>query len=254
MKKAEIKLLKSKAVLELENNFEKFQNSSDALKKFVEENSEGTKLEFTIPNMYPENDFESARNLFNSLKMLTTVQASDERIWIYLFYSVFNEYRIERLKKQYPSKEPNLKTIMSNTLFTGNNNDKIRAKFLNYLSRLWWIGYFFQEDEKSLELVTKKDFAGIMTSYFSTTFTSLKSVRYGTLDAVKKFIVDNPDFKAVIKTIDGTCYGLGIRNLLVESNRFINRLSSAIIVDIYNKNEISDLVYQNLIKHYCVKK
>lgn len=254
----EIKLLKTSAVRELEDNFSIYRKNGDQLQELIKSNSIGTNIFFELPEMPADDDYLSAKNLYSALRVLTTVQASDERIWIYLFYGVFDDYRRDRLKIRYPKIMPDDKKLMSNTLFTGNNNDKIRAKFLNYLSRLWWAGYFLEEDDEALLTITKKDFAGIMTGYFSSTFTSLATVRYGTMRAVKQFIkeVDSSDSNLpdIIRNKNQQVYGYGVRNLLLEANKFLNRLSSATIVDVFSREEIYKLVFDHLKTYYLTKK
>ncbi|MGG7601129.1 DUF6339 family protein [Weissella cibaria] len=250
---AKVKLLKAEAVLEMEDNFLDYYNNPESLEVFMKENSVETGIDFEVPSLNPHDDFESAKALYKSLQMLTTVQAADERLWIYLFHTEFNDYRIQRLEYQYSNKEQKEKTLKSNTLFTGNNNDKIRAKFLNYLSRLWWAGYFSDSSEERLKLITQVDFSGIMTSYFSSTLTSLPEVRQGTLSAVNRFVSDaedDVDLKQIISRVDPNFYGRGIRNLLIEANRYLNRKSSAVILDVYSKFEIADMVYRDLNERY----
>lgn len=250
---AELKILKAEAVLELEDNFIKYYNGAAELEKFMDNNSVSTGITFDAPQLNPFDDFESSKKLYAALSMLTTVQAADERLWIYLFHTVFNDYRIKRLEYQYPKKQPGEKALKSNTLFTGNNNDKIRAKFLNYLSRLWWAGYFSDGSDERLRMITQNDFPGIMTSYFASTLTSLPAIRQGVFDAVSKFISrfeNQEELKETIKAIDSHYYGDGIRNLLVESNRFLNRKSSAVILDVYTRQEIFEMVYEDLINRY----
>jgi len=252
----EIRILKTDAVRKLEDEFSNYRKDPAKLQRLMDQQSVSGAMSFEVPELDSNSDFESAKRLYAALKNLTTVMASDERLWIYLFHTVFNEYRIERLKVQYPKGAPEDSKIMSNTLFTGNRNDKIRSKFLNYLSRLWWAGYFTDGSDKALHLLTDIDFSGLMTSYFSSTLTSVDAIRKGTFKAVIDFREllnsDNEDIKIVIKKIDKNYFGNGVRNLLIESNRYLNTVSSAVVLDIYSEEEISDMVLTHLMKHYDI--
>lgn len=252
--KTEIKILKTDAVRKLEDEFSLYRKDPNKLQRLMEQQSVSSGIYFEKPELDPNSDFNSSKKLYASLKGLNTVRASDERLWIYLFHTVFNDYRIERLNIQYPKRQPDDKKLKSNTLFTGNNNDKIRAKFLNYLSRLWWAGYFSDGSDEVLHLLTDVDLSGIMTAYFSSTLTSVKSIRMGTLEAIIGFRemlgFDEEVIKETIMKIDNAYAGHGVRNLLIESNRYLNTVSSAVVLDIYSEKEIREMVLSHLKKEY----
>lgn len=238
----EIRILKTEALRDFEDNFSIYRKDSNKIQNIMLEQSVGSGIYFKKPNLDSKSDFNSAKVLFKSLNKLNTVMASDERLWVYLFYTVFNDYRIKRLQVQYPKEQPDDKKLKSNTLFTGNNNDKVRAKFLNYLSRLWWAGYFTDGEEELLHLLTDSDFSGKMTGYFSSTLTSVKSIRIGTLRAIVELqeILQSQDIK--YKT----------RDLLIRSNQYLNAMSSAVVLDIYSEKEIKDLVLSHLSSKYKI--
>lgn len=251
---AEIKILKKSAVEKFEDDFSSYRKDQDKLQRLMDQQSVGTGIYFEKKKLDPNDDFISSKLVYQSLKNINTVMASDERLWIYLFHTEYNEYRKERISIQYHGKEPDDKKLMSNTLFTGNNNDKIRAKFLNYLSRLWWAGYFTDGVDEYLHLLTDIDFSGIMTSYFASTLTSVKEIRMGTFDAIidfqKLLDFDNDIIKKVVKEVDGKYAGHGVRNLLVESNRYLNIVSSGVVLDLYSEKEIEDMVLNHLKEKY----
>lgn len=257
MSSEEVKLLKTKSVRELEDHFSTYRKDQEKLTELINENAVETGIFFEVPTLYAADDYTSSKNLYAALKELTTVQASDERIWIYLFYTVFDDYRRERLHIQYGTRQPTDTELKSNTLFTGNNNDKIRAKFLNYLSRLWWAGYFYKDDDEALKTFTKQDLSARMTSYFSTTLTSLEAIRYGTMDAIKEFIekvaASKTNLKTLMKKTDSIYRGEGVTTLLTVSNKYLNRSSSAVILDVFSRDEIHQRVYDYLMNYYQVE-
>lgn len=77
-------------------------------------------------------DAANAKKIYESLKHLTPVQATDSRIWTYLTHTIYFDYMKVRWMKEDGTAEGTMKRF-----FVNNNQGVIR----NGISRLWWYGY-----------------------------------------------------------------------------------------------------------------
>lgn len=94
------------------------------------------------------NDLENTKTLYEALKHLTPVQASDERLWAYMTHVTHWEYMRSRWAVEQYEKKP--KTLAANIqtryLFM---SDRPRALVRNGIARLWWYGYSSYDGSRS---------------------------------------------------------------------------------------------------------
>lgn len=113
-----------------------------------------------------KDDFENVKIIYDNLKELTPVQASDERLWSYLTHVNFWDYMTNRwsVKEREEREEEKLVKFIRERYFfrPGNNTD--RALSRNGIARLWWYG-FISYDETNIDkyhltkvLLTQQDF------------------------------------------------------------------------------------------------
>nr|WP_263848932.1 DUF6339 family protein [Limosilactobacillus equigenerosi] len=162
------------------------------------ENSFVSSIEAELPKLdfsedVGESDTINAQRLYEALKHLTPHEAADERLWIYLFHVNYYDFLRYRVPKTRANDLETGKFNNSAVLFTGNNERKGRGKTINYLSRLWWAGYFACIDGNYdlLPLITKSDFSSNMILLFggSRQFANNLTLSHGYLKAMKKFFL-----------------------------------------------------------------
>lgn len=215
------------------------KSNQEELQKLFEENSFDSGLEFDVPELITsgdvnESDMQNAELLYDSLHFLTLEQASDERLWLSLFHTVFIDFLRFRVGDE---DLENGKFKHTSVLFTGSNNDKTRAKLVNYLSRLWWTGYYTKKDGNYdlLPIVAESDLSGILISFFSSTFTSNLDLTHGALRAIKDYYQMN---NGKIRR----------RLLFNETSTYLNAVSSSRFLDMLSEDDIYDIVYEYLDK------
>ncbi len=92
-------------------------------------------------------DFENTRKLFDTLKSLNPVQATDPRLWTYMTHVTFWPYMRKRWK------------LEASTTKAGNERDYIlshyfvrslesRALLRNGVARLWWYGFLTYDSNR----------------------------------------------------------------------------------------------------------
>jgi hypothetical protein len=100
-----------------------------------------------LPEKDDLRDFENTRNLYDALKSLTPVQATDPRLWTYMTHISFWPYMRKRWQ------------LEASTTKAGNERDYIlshyfvrssesRALLRNGIARLWWYGYLTYDADR----------------------------------------------------------------------------------------------------------
>jgi hypothetical protein len=93
-------------------------------------------------------DLENTQILYSSLRHLTPVQASDERLWAYLTHVTFWDYMRKRWPvEQYEAKPDKLPENMSSRYMFG--SDRPRSLVRNGIARLWWYGFTTYDEHRA---------------------------------------------------------------------------------------------------------
>lgn len=85
-------------------------------------------------------DLENVKRIYNNMSFLSDSQASDERIWVAYTFSVFIDY----MRYRWPTKKED---DLKNRYMFGYSSQ--RSLFRNGISRLWWIGRFSYDKNRS---------------------------------------------------------------------------------------------------------
>jgi hypothetical protein len=136
-------------------------------------------------------DLENTKILYEALKHLTPVEASDERLWAYMTHVTFWEYMAQRWPSaQYEGKKRFVENMQEHYFFA---SDRPRALTRNGISRLWWYGYASYDAERAdpfeltAVLLKNLDVTGsILERAFSRNVTVTKAVLSVLLDWEKK--------------------------------------------------------------------
>lgn len=187
---------------EFKTNFERYipmytKNDREKISEvFNSENIKEGSVEFEYKDIKtsknssnPERD--NIKNVYESLKDLNPVQASQEKLWV----AMYNTYYIEHLfdyintNKDKKNFENSLK---GSVVFTHGNN---RSLIVQNLARMWWLGYYLYDEDNNknpyelLDFYTDSgDIVGRSNVFFSSNLTSNKNLRHGIIDGIKELV------------------------------------------------------------------
>ena len=234
MKQAELDNLKANLPMAHQNYFT--ENNSDWIKNFCndvqpfEEFQEV--LEFKLVNLQDCNgdeskvDFENCKILYQNLKFLTEVQASDELFWAGLTHSEF--YNFVRERYNYNPNEIKKDAVISiQRNFFFYNGVKV-GNITNALAKCWWMGRLLY-DETNINPFWKLDSMG-ETAFYSKTFEILKrsfSSNPNILNGIVKFFEKYPNLK---------------REDWKAALRHLNKIGGNVILDYLNEDEIAKIL------------
>ena len=228
-----LKYLKNDKINELETNIDiniDLYAKGIALteeKDYLESNLPTVKLELLPKETGNNNDFENSKTVYEKLKHLSPLEASDERIWIGMTHqSEIMKYIISR----WNINEESSKGTIKDRFFS--------HPMRNSVSRLWWYGYVsyndnFKDPYTLTELLIRnQDIAvGIMERNYSRNRNFVQKLLLALHEWTE---YDNNPFP---KTEDFRKVAKGI-----------NRMSAITLVDLI---EIKD--FKEVISRYCEK-
>jgi hypothetical protein len=183
----------------------------------------GLKLSYTS-NMLRDN-FENGKALYESLP-ITPLQASDERLWVFLTHVTFKKYMLELR----PIDEKSTGKFIKTHYFV----PSAKFLFLNDISLLWWMFHFSvkPENKKDPYLLTRELFS--MADYtrhlFGGKIGRARGVRHGVLS----FVVNNQDVFKEYKAFK-------IRFIL----RMLNQTAGNILISLLGEDEIYEILENN---------
>lgn len=131
---------------------------------------------------------ENARILYDSLKNLTTVQATKEELWFTMINTVYLDYLLDSIEDT--KGKINFETQLKNMLFFMQGN--IRSMVLQHLSKFWWIGYRTHDPQNLqnpywlTDYFCKTDASGKSITFFSSKLTNNLDFSLGIIEAVKR--------------------------------------------------------------------
>lgn len=227
-----LKYLKNDKISELETNIElnieNYVNCNALVEEsdYLESNLPSVKLELYHKENSNTFDFENTKLVYEALKNLTPLQASDERIWTGLTHQ----------------KELMKYTVSRWAINEGSSRGTIKDRFFshpmrNSVSRLWWYGYIsYNEDlddpyKLTKLLVKNQDIAvGIMERSYSRNREFVQKVLlslYEWTEVSGNKFPKTEDFRKVTKGI--------------------NRMSAVTLVDLIEKGDL-----KIIINKYCI--
>lgn len=135
-----------------------------------------------------KSDFENSKLIYEELKSLNEMQASDERLWTFLTHVTFWKYMRERwaMEKSAEGKEIGR---LKDRYFLRNIN--IESLTRNGISRLWWFAHLTYDETRSnpyelTEILLSR--ADLSTGLVERGFGSNRNIR----TALLEFLKDNP--------------------------------------------------------------
>jgi hypothetical protein len=97
----------------------------------------------------PDNDFETAVTIFETLKNLEPIQASDERLWTYLSHVDLYPYMQKRWSAVYDGKAKDGKDYISDHWFLASSAHG--SLMCHAIAGLWWAVYLSVDDTRGAD-------------------------------------------------------------------------------------------------------
>lgn len=173
-------------------------------------------------------DFENTKKIYTSLKGLSILQATDERLWVYLTHTTFWKYMRKRWPvESYFDKDNPVEAIKERYFFMTNRD---RALIRNGIARLWWYGYVsYDEDredpfELTKVLLSKLDIA---QSLLERSFSRNPNITKAVLSVLKKKELESSFINRE-----------NFRNLMM----YINQLGGVTILDTLDREDLEELI------------
>lgn len=177
-------------------------------------------------------DFENTKKIYTSLKRLSVVQATDERLWAYLTHTTFWKYMRKRWPvESYLGKDKPEEAIKERYFFMANRD---RALIRNGIARLWWYGYVSYDEnredpfELTKVLLSKLDIA---QSLLERSFSRNPDITRSVLSVLKQKETDS-------SFIDRDNF----RSLMM----YINQLGGVTILDTLDRVSLEELVKEKI--------
>lgn len=181
-----------------------------------------------------ETDLSNSKILYENLKTLSETQAADERLWAGLTHSVFYDF----VQKRWIYDSENMKKanyIQSRYFYSGGQS---RGIIRNTLSKLWWIGKFTYDKERSnpfelTDVLGNGDMSTRVSDMFTSNFSRNPKVGHAFLSAIKEY--EDEGYK-----IGGYTFRKAVQ--------YMNAYGGMTIVDYLEENEMKDVLIRKIDK------
>lgn len=197
-----------------------------------------------------KDDFENAKLIYNTLKDLTPLEASNEQFWAYLTHDVFwdymkNRWSVDKAYKQLSMKkkgrkytDENIQKYIKERYFFSGTQD--RSLMRNGISRLWWYAYCSYDDTKAnpyelTEILLST--ADIAQQIVERTYSRNRTITLGILDALKRY-----------KDNDLSFSGNDFRQKFRDAMKMLTSRSGVNVLDFMTRQEVEELVFGYLIR------
>lgn len=186
-------------------------------------------IEFNEPELIrssdgKNHDLENSIALFESLKDLTQVLASEEMLWAYLCHTLYYNY----IQERWHLKEEGIASIKIRYFFDGG---RARGVARNGLSRLWWASYMTYDKSRAdpyeltkLLLNNQDEFESIIDR----SLTRSKNVLFALLTVLSEIEHKREDFRALM--------------------RKLNRIGGVTVLSVLNIDELKKIIAKCLIE------
>lgn len=198
-----------------------------------------TNIEYEMPELCYDDDYtisdkENVKRVYSALKHLTIIQATQERLWAGLAHLQFRDFSFYRLRNELNDK----KDLRINTALFFKRGNK-RSLFVHILARLWWVGYMTYDEEHAedpfwlTDFFCERDFSARCTVFFSSNFTSNRSITIGILRALTRMKENGVAIK---------------RDHFVQATKYLNVVGGAMVLDVLDAKEVEEMVIEYLNK------
>ena len=182
-----------------------------------------------------KSDIVNTRFIYEALKTLSPLVATNGYLWSYLCHTKYKKYVIARWIKNPEDEdkhEGTVKTIQKRFFCSSNKKDIMR---MNAISRLWWAGYLtYDKNHGDPYHLTKILFTGqqICADILDTPFCGNKTIITGILLAIEQYkgeVTENINSELVRKCI-----------------KYFRRYAAVTNVDFLSETEIQNIIFKYL--------
>lgn len=178
------------------------------------------------------------RRVWESLKILTPVQAEMEKIWVALAHTDYLDYQIGIFNSQIANpdnKKREESSLKSRTIFV---NGAKRSLAIHNLAILWWLAYYFRDDQNIeapyhlIDFFVSTPYRGNAVALLSSNIISNKEIALGILEAVKVLIENE---------------GMVVNRFpYSEAGKILNEVGGVRILDTLTREEVKAILIKNL--------
>lgn len=178
------------------------------------------------------------RRVWESLKVLTPVQAEMEKIWVALAHTDYLDYQMGIFNSQIANpdnKKREESSLKSRTIFV---NGAKRSLAIHNLAILWWLAYYFRDDQNIeapyhlIDFFVSTPYRGNAVALLSSNIISNKEIALGILEAVKVLIEE----KGMVVN----------RYPYSEAGKILNEVGGVRILDTLTREEVKAILIKNL--------
>lgn len=178
------------------------------------------------------------RRVWESLKVLTPVQAEMEKIWVALAHTDYLDYQIGIFNSQIANpdkKKREESSLKSRTIFV---NGAKRSLAIHNLAILWWLAYYFRDDQNIetpyhlIDFFVSTPYRGNAVALLSSNIISNKEIALGILEAVKVLVEE----KGMVVN----------RYPYSEAGKILNEVGGVRILDTLTREEVKAILIKNL--------
>jgi hypothetical protein len=178
-------------------------------------------------------DLENTRIVYDALRHLTPLQASDSRIWAYMTHVTQWEYMRKRWPiEQYPGKQHLRENIQERYFFMPNRS---RALIRNGMARLWWYGYCSYDE-------SRKDPYELTTALLKTLDVSQSILE-------RAFSLNTNVTKAVLSVLlerEKNGQAFYVRDKVRDLAKYMVQIGGVTIIDALEEPDLRDLVVEKI--------
>ncbi|MDU2062617.1 MAG: DUF6339 family protein [Veillonella sp.] len=178
------------------------------------------------------------RRVWDSLKVLTPVQAEMEKIWVALAHTDYIDYQMGIFNSQIANpdnKKREESSLKSRTIFV---NGAKRSLAIHNLAILWWLAYYFRDDQNIeapyhlIDFFVSTPYRGNAVAILSSNIISNKEIALGILEAVKVLIEEE---------------GMVVNRFpYSEAGKILNEVGGVRILDTLTREEVKAILINNL--------
>ena len=178
------------------------------------------------------------RRVWESLKVLTPVQAEMEKIWVALAHTDYLDYQIGIFNSQIANpdnKKREESSLKSRTIFV---NGAKRSLAIHNLAILWWLAYYFRDDQNIeapyhlIDFFVSTPYRGNAVALLSSNIISNKEIALEILEAVKVLIEEE---------------GMVVNRFpYSEAGKILNEVGGVRILDTLTRKEVKAILIKNL--------
>lgn len=219
-----------------------FSNSNHLIETSIEYKYEPLEVE---PKEYDADIVRrNIRRIWQSLNVLTPVQAEMEKIWVALAHTDYLDYQMGIFNSQITNpdnKKREESSLKSRTIFV---NGAKRSLAIHNLSILWWLAYYFRDDQNIenpyhlIDFFVSTPYRGNAVALLSSNIISNKEIALGILEAVKILIEEE---------------GMVVNRFpYSEAGKILNEVGGVRILDTLTREEVKDILIKNLLNSHKV--